>query len=102
MSRPLVANKKRESEASAWHRDVVKAHGKACFFCGRDGSDAMHIIPRAKLGPLRYKIPVQNGRIGCRECHDRQEAGELQFPIRVRRIAIAAHNKIAKVKLEMP
>jgi hypothetical protein len=102
MSRPLIANKQRESEADKWHREVFKAHGKLCFFCGKAATDAMHIIPRSKLGPLRYAIPVQNGRPGCRECHERQERGELRFGIRFVRIAIAAHNKIAKVKLELP
>ena len=102
MSRPLIANKARESEAARWHRDVFKAHGRACFFCGKDASDAMHIIPRAQLGPLRYQIPVQNGRPGCRACHERQERGELKFPLRVVRTAILAHNKISKVKMELP
>lgn len=102
MSRPLIANKKRHAEASTFHRDCFKAHGNACFFCGKNATDAMHIIPRAKLGPLRYEIPFQNSRPGCRSCHEREEAGELHFPIRLQRIAIAAHNKIAKVKLEMP
>lgn len=102
MSRPLIPNKARKSEAQRWHDDVFKAHGKLCFFCGNAASDAMHIIPRNLLGPLRYLIPVQNGRPGCRSCHDRQGAGELKFPIRITRIAISAHNKIAKVRLEIP
>ena len=102
MSRPLIANKKREGEAARWHREVFKAHGRACFFCGKDATDAMHIIARAQLGPLRYEIPVQNGRPGCRACHERQERGELHFPVRIMRIAIRAHNAIAKVKLELP
>lgn len=102
MTRPLIANKKRESEAAAFHRSCFKAHGRACFFCGKDASDAMHVIPRSHLGPLRYAIPVQNSRPGCRACHERQEAGELHFPVRVVRIAIAAHNKLSKVKMVMP
>jgi hypothetical protein len=102
VSRPLIDNKKREAEAAKWHRDVFKAHGRSCFFCGKDATDAMHVIPRAQLGPLRYEIPVQNGRPGCRSCHQLQERGELQFPVRELRVAIAAHNKICKVKLTPP
>ncbi len=108
MSRPLLAtaklkpNPKRKSEAATFHRDCFKAHGNVCFFCGGRATDAMHIIPRKLLGPLRYEIPVQNSRPGCRSCHDLQGAGKKRFPIRLVRIAIAAHNKIAKCLLEMP
>jgi hypothetical protein len=108
MSRPMIsrvkpkANPKRKSEAATFHRSCFKAWGDKCFFCGGKATDAMHVIARAKLGPLRYEIPVQNSRPGCRACHDRQGAGELKFPIGVLRTAISAHNKIAKVPMEMP
>lgn len=102
MSRPLIPNRKRKSEADGWHKAVFKAHGGKCYFCGSAASDAMHIIARAHLGPLRYEIPVQNGRPGCRSCHERQERGELQFSLHDVRVAIRAHNKIARVKIELP
>ena len=103
MSRPLIPNKARESEARAWHNAVFKAHGKKCWHCGGEATDAAHIIPRSRLGPkLRYAIPVENGRPACRRCHELQESRIIEFPLSVVRAAIRAHNKIAKVKMQEP
>lgn len=104
MSKPLIANPKRQSEAAAFHRAVFKAHGDRCHFCGKPQStDAMHVIPRSQLGPkARYACPVENGRPGCRRCHDAQERNELQFSVSVRRRAIRALNKVLKAPLMEP
>lgn len=102
--RPLLAKRETINAASAWHRAVFKAHGSCCHFCGKKGStDAMHVIPRSRIGPkARYACPVENGRPGCRACHDAQERGEKQFPIAVRRRAIRALNKILKAPIMEP
>jgi hypothetical protein len=99
MTRPLIADRKRDSEAARWHREVFEAHGRVCHFCPKNATDAMHVIPRASLGKLRYTMPKENGRPGCRACHEKQERGELFFAARVTNSAIRAHNKIAKVKI---
>lgn len=102
VSRPLIPDPKRQSESSAWHRAVFAAHGHACFFCGAKATDAMHVIPRSQLGKLRYAIPKENGRPGCRRCHEAQEGGDKQFPLVVVRAAIRAHNRIAKIAMMLP
>ena len=103
MSRPLLASKPmvdrkknaRRSAASRWHDAVFRAHGSRCFFCGGFATDAMHIVPRGQLGPIRrYACAEENGRPGCRACHDLQEQHQLRFPIALRRMAVAALNAI--------
>jgi hypothetical protein len=105
VSKPLIANPKRASEASRFHRLVFAAYGgprRLCALCGKPGAvDAAHVVPRAALGPLRYAV-VALARPAHRQCHERQERGEIDFPITVRRDAIRAHNKVAKVRLEVP
>lgn len=103
MSRPLVADPRRHSEANLFHRACFRAHGKRCYFCGsKSATDAMHIISRAFLGPRRYECPIENARPGCRACHDKQTRGELVFKKEDVRRAIAALNKVCKCKLELP
>ena len=102
MSRPLLADPKRKSEADRWHKIVFGKWGNACWFCGSHATDSMHIIPRNLLGPLRYAIGWESGRPGCRRCHDRQGAGVLRFAVKDMRMAVRAHNKIARVKIEVP
>lgn len=97
----MVTNKRRRNEAILWHERVFKAYGRKCYFCGGNATDAMHIIPRALLGPLRFKIPEANGRPGCRECHDKYP-NMRDFKIADVRKAIRAHNAISVVKLEEP
>ncbi len=104
MSRPLIANPKRDVEAAAFHRAVFKAHGSCCHFCGKKGAtDAMHVISRSLIGPkARYACPIENGRPGCRSCHDRQERDELKFTLSVRRRAVRALNKVMRAPIEEP
>lgn len=103
MSRPLIANKARESEAARFHRECFKAWGRVCYFCGsKDASDAMHIIGRSTLGPRRYECPVENSRSGCRRCHEAQTRGELRFKAADVRRAIVALNKVCKVSIPLP
>jgi hypothetical protein len=105
VSKPLIANPKRSSEAATFHRLVFAAYGgprRLCALCGKPGAtDAAHVVPRAILGPLRY-ASVALARPAHRQCHERQERGEIDFPLTVRRNAIAAHNKLAKVLLVAP
>ena len=105
MSKPLIANHARQSEASKFHRDVFAFFGgpkRVCALCGKPGAtDAAHVIARARLGPLRYANP-RLARPAHRECHERQERGEIDFSLAIRRDAVHAHNAIAKIKLVMP
>jgi 5-methylcytosine-specific restriction endonuclease McrA len=100
MSRPIQANPKRQGEAAKWHRDVFARYGNKCWFCGGHATDAMHIIRRSFLGPLRYKI-IENGRPGCRPCHNKKP-NQRDFPIADQREAIIAHNLITKEPLHVP
>lgn len=104
MSRPLIANPQRDTEAAQFHREVFKAHGSACHFCGKKGAtDAMHVIPRAHLGKkARYACPIENGRPGCRPCHSANEAGQKDFSLAIRRRAVRALNKVMKSPLMEP
>jgi predicted restriction endonuclease len=102
MSRPLSANPKRNTQAAEFHRRVFAAHGKRCYFCGGAATDAMHLIGRAHLGPHRYACPEENGRPGCRKCHDTKGWLSINFALRDRRAAVRALNKVLTVKLESP
>lgn len=104
MSRPLVPNPKREGEAAAFHRAVFKAHGRACWKCGKkDATDAAHVIARSHLGAkARYSCPEANARPLCRGCHDAQTAGLWNWPLPVRRAAVLALNKVMRVPLPVP
>ena len=107
MSKPLIASKpmvdakrrQRERMAAAWHKAVFLAHGDKCYWCGKKATDAAHIIPRSRLGPLRYEMPVENGRPACRTCHELQERGMLVFEAKDLFAAVRHHNRIAKVPL---
>jgi hypothetical protein len=115
MSRPLVAKQSTEDAADAFHRAVFAAHGRTCFFhgpkfkfvldfttrkprprkpeerCEKDATDAMHVVPRSQLGPKsRFACPDENGRPGCRTCHDLEDAGRLDFPDAIYNRAIRA------------
>lgn len=103
MSRPLIATKpmvdkkkaSRRGAASRFHDIVFKVHGYRCFFCGVYATDAMHIVRRSQLGPVRrYARPAENGRPGCRQCHDQENQSKLRFPIALRRAAVKALNEI--------
>ena len=105
MSRPLIANPKRQSEAAAFHKAVFQLFGgpkKICALCDKPGAtDAAHVIPRSKLGPLRYVDP-RFARPAHRACHMAQERGEIEFSLIIRRSAVHAHNTLAKIKMELP
>jgi hypothetical protein len=104
VSRPLLPKRERVDEAAKFHKAVFAMWGNRCVWCPkvkRPATDAAHVIARALLGPLRYADPGL-ARPAHRECHDRQTNGEIVFPIAVRRAAVRCHNKIAKVKLQIP
>lgn len=106
MSRPLIANQKRQNEAAVFHRDVFREYAgpkKMCYLCGKSGAtDAAHVLGRGtKLGPLRYASP-RLARPAHRLCHERVDRHEIDWPLDILRDAILAHNEIAKVKLEVP
>ena len=102
MSRPLIADPKQTQDAAAFQRRVFVKHGNACVFCGSRATDAMHVYPRAILGKHRYECAEQNGRPGCRRCHEAQERGEIKFPLRDRQLAARSLNAILKVKITEP
>ena len=99
---PLLPRRERQSEAQRFHRETFKAHGRACYFCGKEASDAMHIIPRPMLGSKRYECAADNSRPGCRACHRKQTDGTLAFALSDRQRAVRALNKVLKVKLPEP
>jgi hypothetical protein len=105
LSKPLIANNKRQSESAAFHKAVFQAFGgpkRLCSLCGKPGAtDAAHVVPRAILGPLRY-ADARLARPAHRGCHEAQERGERDFAIEIRRDAIRAHNLISKVRLMEP
>jgi hypothetical protein len=117
MSRPLVAKQGTEDAADEFHRAVFKAHGRTCYFygtrlildaatrkprkrtpeerCEKDATDAMHVVPRSQLGPKsRFACPEENGRPGCRTCHNLEDVGRLDFPDAVYNRAIRALQKV--------
>lgn len=105
MTKPLVPDAKRASEATRFHRGVFAMFGgpkKICSLCGRPGAtDAAHVIKRSHLGPLRYADP-RFARPAHRQCHERQERNEIEFSLAIRQDAIRAHNAIAKIKIQEP
>jgi hypothetical protein len=105
MSKPLIANRERQSEATRFHREVFLTFGgptKICSLCGKPGAtDAAHVIPRAHLGKLRY-ASVFFARPAHRHCHEAQHRGETDFSLQIRRNAISVHNAMAKVPMVLP
>ena len=103
--KPLIANKSRKNEQTAFHQAVFSKYGgptKLCVFCNKAGAtDSAHVIPSNLLGPLRY-ADARLARPAHRECHEEQHAGKRKFPTKVVRDAYACHNAIAKVKMECP
>ena len=101
--KPLQADPSLKAKSWAWHQAVFKKYGTACYFCGTYARDSMHIIPANLLGPLAYDLRlVENGRPGCRRCHEEQHGGLHHFKHQDRITAIRAHNAIAKVPLAEP
>ena len=114
MSRPLVARLEHKIDADQFHKDVFAAHGRKCYFhgkkkayrfkysrapeerCTKDATDAMHVVPRSSLGPKsRFACAKENGRPGCRNCHDLEERGVLEFPKDEYNAAVRALNKFS-------
>jgi len=103
MSKPLVANSRRNSESSAFHRAVFDAWGHKCYFgWNHQATDAAHIIPRSRLGKQRYACAKMNGRPVCRRHHEAQEAGLIDFTLADRRRAVVALNKVLKDRIQEP
>ena len=103
MSKPLIPNPKRVAEAAAFHRAVFDMWGKSCYLCRRraPATDAAHVIPRARLGPLRYASP-HFARPAHRDCHEAQEAGKIEWPLAILRDAARHYNQISKVPMHVP
>jgi hypothetical protein len=105
MSKPLISNPKRQSEASRFHARVFALYGgprKICELCKKPGAtDAAHVVSRTALGPHRYADPGL-ARPAHRECHERQTRHEIHFDIRTQRAAIKVANLFCKVKIVMP
>jgi hypothetical protein len=103
MSRPLVANPKRKTDASNFHRRVFRKWGNNCKLCTRKApaTDAAHVIGRAHLGPHRY-ASEHFARPAHRDCHDAVDRNETRWPLAIVRDAIRHFNKLAKTKMELP
>ena len=116
-TRPLVAKASTEIDADEFKKRVFAAHGRKCFFqksrmvldepngkprrrkpveaCRVDATDPMHIVRRGQLGPKsRYACPEENGRPGCRTCHDLENEGRLEWPDPLYNAAIRALQKV--------
>jgi hypothetical protein len=52
------------------------------------------------LGKHRYACAIENGRPGCRKCHEAQERGELRFRKADYNKAVRALNKVLKSKIQ--
>lgn len=101
-TRPLLANPKRQSEASRFHKAVFARYGRGCVLCNSaKATDAAHVIGRAHLGSLRY-ADVRLARPLCRSCHILVDEKKIAWPKSVLRDAIRAHNAIAKVPIAEP
>jgi hypothetical protein len=103
VSRPLLADPKRKSEAARFHAAVFARWGRSCVLCDRKAPavDAAHVLGRAHLGPHRY-ASEHFGRPLHRDCHDRVDRSEIRWPRSIVRDAIRHFNKIAKVKMRLP
>jgi hypothetical protein len=115
--KPLGPRREANADAGAFHDEVVREHGRLCFFNDvkrvkvEPGSKvtrarrpeercqgksavvvhAAHVVPRSQLGPKsRYAVPRINGRPCCPTCHPIQEEGLLEFPDRVHNAAVEA------------
>ena len=86
MSKPLTVDPGMAAKASKYHAEVFKFWGYFCVLChGKaPATDAAHVIPRSKLGPLRY-ADVHFARPAHRKCHELQEAGKLDFSLEIGR-----------------
>jgi len=62
----------------------------------------MHLFSRAHLGPHRYACPEENGRPGCRSCHDMKGWLRTNFAMKDRRMAMTALNRVLTEKLKTP
>lgn len=62
----MAKNKRTKAvDISSRVRASVKQRDKWCIFCGRNGTDCAHVIPRSS-GGLGI---VQNLVLACRQCH---------------------------------
>jgi len=102
VSKPLLADPKRTTEAATFHKAVFARFGGNCALCGgRGATDAAHVIKRSHLGSLRFADP-RLARPAHRTCHEKQERGEIEFSLPIRQDAVRAHNGLAKVPLQVP
>ena len=102
MSKPLLADPKRTSEAATFHKAVFARFGSNCGLCGgRGATDAAHVIKRSHLGSLRFADP-RLARPAHRTCHEKQERDEIEFSLAIRQDAARAHNRLAKVPIQVP
>jgi hypothetical protein len=109
MSKPLQARKDTLAAAHEWHRDVFREYGSICWLHKAQNpqsktraTDAAHILARSHIGAKLAYVSVRLGRPACRECHEKQERGEIRFPLVDRIDATLAHNEVAKSKLMVP
>ena len=105
MSKPLIPDPKRQSEAAKFHRDVFERYGgpkRLCALCGKPGAtDAAHVLRRSHLGPLRY-ADAQFARPAHRPCHEKVDRYEISWPKEIMLEVIRAHNRIAKIQIREP
>ncbi len=100
----LRANPKRFREASRYHDDVFAFWGPYCYLCPMRtpvAQDAAHVIPRSKLGPLRY-ANVHFARPAHRICHERQERNEIDWSLRIKQDATIEYNNLSKIGMKVP
>lgn len=102
-----MADKKKKARrvtAKEFSTIVFAEWGRKCYFCDGPATDPMHIYPRSMLGvTARYACAKQNGRPGCRKCHDGPGASRLSFKLADQRMAYNALQRVLKaVRLPVP
>jgi len=101
ITRPLISNKKRNGEASSFHKKVFARWGSRCWFGHKHADDAAHVVDKNQLGNKRYCDP-EIARPLCRPCHIQQTDGMISFSLADRRAATLVANKYMKQKLVVP
>jgi len=55
-----------KSRDTRWSRAVLETHDYKCFYCGGEGTDPCHVVPRGKM---KTRYILENGVCLCRTHH---------------------------------
>ena len=82
---------KRESR---WRGALIERSDGKCEYCGRDGCDPAHIIPR---GRRRTSFILENGLYLCRPCHINFDLSRKSFTLLVRVLITTTRYEMLKL-----